>query len=184
MTSPVLLSHVVLVIAAGVLFYAAWTDLREFKIRNELILVLFGLYVVHALLSGRWTDVDWTTLAFDLAIPVLMFAISLVFYARGGIAGGDVKLVTICALWAGYNGGEVFAILLLGFAIVQAILVRFGLMPTKNGKLLPFAPAMAAALIVTFMSGSMDRPAPHHVTNIPLGKDYKPVEGPVVPQSR
>jgi hypothetical protein len=36
------LSHVVLVITGGVLFYAALTDFKYFKIRNELILVLPG----------------------------------------------------------------------------------------------------------------------------------------------
>ena len=42
------LSHVVLVITAAVLFYVALTDFKQFKIRNELILVLAGLFVVHA----------------------------------------------------------------------------------------------------------------------------------------
>jgi Flp pilus assembly protein protease CpaA len=50
------LSHVVLVITAGVLFYVALTDFKHFMIRNELILVLIGLFVVHALLSGRWAS--------------------------------------------------------------------------------------------------------------------------------
>ena len=36
------LSHVVLVITAGVLFYVALTDFKYFKIRNELILVWPG----------------------------------------------------------------------------------------------------------------------------------------------
>ena len=42
------LSHVVLVITAAVLFYVALTDFKQFKIRNEVILVLAGLFVVHA----------------------------------------------------------------------------------------------------------------------------------------
>ena len=50
------LSHVVLVITAAVLFYGALTDFKQFKIRNELMFVLAGLFVVHALLSGRWVS--------------------------------------------------------------------------------------------------------------------------------
>jgi Flp pilus assembly protein protease CpaA len=42
------LSHVVLVITAAVLFYVALTDFKQFKIRNGLIFVLAGLFVVHA----------------------------------------------------------------------------------------------------------------------------------------
>jgi Flp pilus assembly protein protease CpaA len=56
------LSHVVLVITGGVLFYAALTDFKYFKIRNELILVLAGLFVLHALLSGRWMSAHWNLL--------------------------------------------------------------------------------------------------------------------------
>ena len=43
-------------ITAAVLFYVALTDFKQFKIRNELILVLAGLFVVHAILSGRWVS--------------------------------------------------------------------------------------------------------------------------------
>jgi Flp pilus assembly protein protease CpaA len=39
------------VFTAAVLFYAALTDLKQFKIGNELILVLVGLFVVHVLQS-------------------------------------------------------------------------------------------------------------------------------------
>ena len=62
------LSHVVLVITAAVLFYVALTDFKQFKIRNELILVLAGLFVVHAILSGRWVSAHW-----NLAFAALMF---------------------------------------------------------------------------------------------------------------
>ncbi len=46
-------SYFVLVIAAATLFYVALTDLKEFKIANELVLVLAGLYVLFAVLSGH-----------------------------------------------------------------------------------------------------------------------------------
>src|SRR5258705_5050414 len=84
------LSHVVLVITAGVLFYVALTDLKYFKIRNELILVLAGLYILHALLSGRWISAHW-----NLGFAALMFSIMLYFYAQNAMGGGDVKILTI-----------------------------------------------------------------------------------------
>jgi Flp pilus assembly protein protease CpaA len=34
----------------------ALTDFKQFKIRNELIFVLAGLFLVHAPLSGRWVS--------------------------------------------------------------------------------------------------------------------------------
>jgi Flp pilus assembly protein protease CpaA len=182
-------AHSVLVLAAAALFYAAWTDLREFKIRNELNLVLFGLFVVHAILSGRWTGTTWSFLALDLGIPVAMFLISLVFYARGGVAGGDIKLLTVAFLWAGLNGSMIFTVLLLGFAAIQFGLTWLGMMPTKKGRMVPFGPTIAAALIGTFLSGALDQPPGAYLIAkpyIPLGKDFRPSpsDGPAVPQSR
>ena len=52
-------SYYVLVVTAALLFYIAITDLREFKIRNDLILVVAGLFFVHAFLSGRWVEMHW-----------------------------------------------------------------------------------------------------------------------------
>jgi len=54
MTSQLYLANAVLVLTAAVLLYAALTDLKHYQIRNELIIVLAGLYVLHAFLSGRW----------------------------------------------------------------------------------------------------------------------------------
>jgi Flp pilus assembly protein protease CpaA len=68
------LSHVLLVITAAVLFYAALTDLKQFTIRNDLILVLVGLFVVHALLSGRWVFAHW-----NVGLAALMFCVMLLF---------------------------------------------------------------------------------------------------------
>ena len=88
------LSHVVLVITAAVLFYVALTDFKEFKIRNEFIVVLAGLFVVHALLSGRWVSAHW-----NLAFATLMFCVMLYFYTQNLMGGGDVKLAAALALW-------------------------------------------------------------------------------------
>src|SRR5262252_6091594 len=82
------LSHVVLVITGAVLFYVALTDFKQFKIRNELILVLAGLFVVHALLSGRWVSAHW-----NLAFAALMFGVMFYFYAQNLMGGGDVKIL-------------------------------------------------------------------------------------------
>src|SRR6266571_4707632 len=70
-------SYFVLVIAAGALFYVALTDLKEFKISNELIWVLTGLYVLFALL---WVGLDCA----------LVFAILLLIFV--GIHTGVAKL--------------------------------------------------------------------------------------------
>ena len=111
------LSHVVLVITAAVLFYAALTDLRHFKIGNELILVLIGLFIVHALLSGRWVTAHW-----NLAFAAFMFVIMVYFYSQNLMGGGDVKMLAVAFLWTGIWCAFVFAVLMAIFAMVQVLL--------------------------------------------------------------
>ena len=52
MTVYPIVSLWILVVTAVTLFRVALTDLREFKVRNELIVILASLYVVYALSSG------------------------------------------------------------------------------------------------------------------------------------
>ena len=133
------LAHTVLVITAGVLFYAAWVDLREFKIRNELVLVLAGLFVLHAILSGRWVEIHWNVL-----VALVIFIIMLFFYANNWLAGGDIKLLTVSFLWVGYTCALAFAILLMAFSVITGLLAKFGLVktPGKDISRIPFPPAM------------------------------------------
>ena len=151
--SPVL-SQVVLVLTAAVLFYAAGTDLRQFKIPNELILVLAGLFVVHAWLSGRWVSAHW-----NLALAAVMFCAMLFFYARNWLGGGDVKILTVGFLWVGPDCALIFTLLLTLFAMLELVAARLDWIKVKQAgdgrKRVPFAPAVAGALIACFMLGCL-----------------------------
>jgi prepilin peptidase CpaA len=150
--SPVL-SQIVLVVTAGVLFYAALTDLREFKIRNELILVLAGLFVVHALVSGRWVYAYW-----NVALAAVMFLVALFFYAQKWLGGGDVKILTVAFLWVGPGCALWFAMLMVIFTAIHVVAVKLGWLSAKTvgaGSRIPFAPSVAAALIMTFVLGCL-----------------------------
>src|SRR2546422_6866520 len=147
------LSHVVLVITAGVLFYVALTDFKYFKIRNELVLVLAGLFILHALLSGRWVSAHW-----NLVLAVLMLCLMLYFYAHNWMGGGDVKILTVGFLWVGFACALPFAVLLAVFAAVHVVAAKFGGAEVQQGgdkKRIPFAPSVAAALILFFLFGRL-----------------------------
>jgi prepilin peptidase CpaA len=147
------LSHVVLVITAAVLFYVALTDLKHFKIRNEVILVLAGLFIVHALLSGRWVSAHW-----NLAFAALMFCIMLYFYAQNLMGGGDIKILTVAFLWVGFLCALPLAVLLAIFAGVHVLAARFGwaeVQQVDGKKRIPLAPSVAAALILCFILGCL-----------------------------
>jgi prepilin peptidase CpaA len=71
-------------------------DLRDYSISNAFVLVLAGLFILYALLSGRWI-----TLYENIAFALLMFALLMVCYSKGWLGGGDVKLLTVALLWVG-----------------------------------------------------------------------------------
>jgi len=146
-------SQVVLILTAAVLFYAALTDLKYFKIRNELILVLTALFFLHAFLSGRWINLHW-----NLAFAALMFLIMLYYYSIKVMGGGDLKLLTVAMLWVGPFCALPFALFLLLFIGIHIAAVKFKLIEARvvnEKKWLPFAPSIAAALISVFMIGCL-----------------------------
>jgi len=56
MTVYPMISLWILLLTSATLFWVALTDLREFKVRNELVVILACLYVVYALFSGAWVS--------------------------------------------------------------------------------------------------------------------------------
>jgi prepilin peptidase CpaA len=149
-----LAAHIVLVVTAATLFYVAWTDLKEFKIRNEMVLCIAGLYVLFAVLSGRWVGMYW-----NIGFAIFMLVIMLYYYSKGIMGGGDVKMLAVAFLWVGIECALVFAIFLSVSIIIHLIVVKFGwakVQEVRGRKRIPFAPSIAAALIVTFMSGCLE----------------------------
>jgi len=144
-------SFFVLAITSALLFYIALTDLREFKIRNDLILVVAGLFFVHALLSGRWVELHW-----NLGLAALAFAFMVYWYAQGLMGGGDLKLMTVALLWSGVRCAVPLLIIIVVVALIHALAAKQGYVAaqTVNGRMrIPFAPAIAAGLIGIFLLG-------------------------------
>jgi prepilin peptidase CpaA len=144
-------SSTVLIITATILIYVAWNDLRQFKIRNEVLLVLTALFLLHAVLSGRST-----TLPGNFAFAGLLFGIMLYFFSIRLMGGGDLKLLTVAFLWVGPSCALRYALLLLIFVALFALAVRINLVGAKiieGRRLIAFAPPIVAALIGTFIIG-------------------------------
>jgi prepilin peptidase CpaA len=149
-----LAAHIVLIVTAATLFYVAWTDLKEFKIRNEMVLCIAGLYVLFAVLSGRWVVMHW-----NIGFAIFMLVIMLYYYSKGMMGGGDVKMLAVAFLWVGIECALAFAIFLAVSIIIHLIVVKLGwakVQEVRGRKRIPFAPSIAAALIVTFMSGCLE----------------------------
>lgn len=153
MTPATVAAQAVLVVTAAVLFYVAFTDLKEFKIRNEFVLVLTGLFFLHAFLSGRWTSLHW-----NIGFAALLFLIMLYFYSMKLMGGGDLKLLTVALLWVGPFCALPFAIFLLVFVCLNIVAVKFKFVDAQirdGRKWIAFAPSIAAALISVFLAGCL-----------------------------
>jgi len=150
-------SQTVLILTGAVLFYAALTDLKHFKIHNELILVLTGLFFLHAFLSNHWATLPW-----NLGFAAILFLIMLYPYSMKMMGGGDLKLLTVAILWVGPFCALPFALFLLFFAGIHAFAVKLKLVKGKdfgNRQSVAFAPSVSAALIGVFLIGCLRPPS-------------------------
>lgn len=141
----------VVVVASALLLHAAWTDLREYRIRNEMALALATLFLLHAVLAGT----TWAELKLTVPFAALMFAAMLAAYGLRLMGGGDVKLLGVAFLWTGLAGALPFAVLLGLFGGAHGLAAKYGwarCLPGAGGHLrIAFAPSIAGALIATFM---------------------------------
>ncbi|HLH98089.1 MAG TPA: prepilin peptidase [Xanthobacteraceae bacterium] len=149
------LADAALAATALVLLYAAYVDLARYQISNEIILLLGALFVVHVVLSGRWSELPRNT-----GIALLVFLVLLYFYARNWLGGGDVKLLTVGFLWAGVECALPFAVLLSLFAFVHVLAGKIGWVKLTKSEddarsRMAFAPAVAASLISLFVLGCL-----------------------------
>jgi prepilin peptidase CpaA len=143
--------------------WAGAMDLVTMKIRNSLVLILFGLYALLAPLAG-WS---LTEIGLSAAVAGAVLVCTFTFFAFGWIGGGDAKLAPVVALWLGADYAPVYLICsaLFGGVLTLAILqFRAMLLPAfclnidwvtrlhdrKTG--VPYGVAIAAAALFVFPS--------------------------------
>jgi prepilin peptidase CpaA len=89
---------------AAILIMAAIWDAKTFRIPNRFSLFVLLAYPLHALLNPG-------AVPFALLTAAVMLAIGVALFARGWMGGGDVKLLTVCALWAGSDHIATFVLI-------------------------------------------------------------------------
>lgn len=137
-------------IGVAALVWAAVSDLRRYVIPNLTSAILLLGYVAVAIFAG----IPFAIGGLAVALPV--FGIGTGLFATNRMGAGDVKLLTVLALWAGPR-------LLGDFAIVTflaaSILSAFMLSPL--GALMPAA--SSSALGITGSNVGVRRPLPFGV---------------------
>jgi prepilin peptidase CpaA len=88
-----------LVAALCLLGAAIHGDLRRREIPDWSVLGLVALFFLVQLCRGRWEAIGEGTL-----VAVAVFGAGVAFFRFGLLGGGDVKLMSALALWAGPSG--------------------------------------------------------------------------------
>jgi prepilin peptidase CpaA len=109
------IDHVVIAAFLGLLLVAALSDFRDYLIPNRIVGALLLLYPAHVLASPH--PVDWQV---ALIVGGITFVAGFVLFLFKGMGGGDVKLLTAVALWAGAPHFMAFTVITLIGALVLA----------------------------------------------------------------
>jgi prepilin peptidase CpaA len=148
-----IISNVVLVIASCTLCYVSLLDLKENKIPNWSTLLLIGLFLAHAFISGRWVSIY-----LNLGLASIVFVFSILFYSRDLMGGGDVKILTVAFLWVGIDCALPLAVLIMIFVTIHTGIAKLGwkvARPFEGRMRIAFAPSVGAALVCTFIMGCL-----------------------------
>ncbi len=97
-----LLRNAIVVIFAGLLAAAAITDLRRFIIPDAIVVGLLALWPIWVVMNGPGP------IGFVLLGAAAVFLLGVALFAFGFMGGGDVKLMTVLALWAEPAGVPTF----------------------------------------------------------------------------
>jgi prepilin peptidase CpaA len=92
----VLPEQVIIVCYLGLLAWAACSDAVDFEIPNTASLGLALLYPLFVLVSPVRVEWLWAVM-----VAGAIFVAGLLLFASGRFGGGDVKLLSASALWAG-----------------------------------------------------------------------------------
>ncbi|WP_395671095.1 prepilin peptidase, partial [Phenylobacterium sp.] len=117
-------------LSGGAMILAGAGDIRRYSIPNRLcVAVVFG-YGLAGFVLGPTTMLD------GLVVGLGVLLCGALLFGRGWVGGGDVKLATAAALWA---GSALFSQFALAMSASGAVLAALMLSPAR--RLMPAPPA-------------------------------------------
>lgn len=125
------------------------SDLGWRKVPNTFVLVLLGLFAVHALSGSVGSAAAlWTHLAIGAAFLAAGFAL----YLTGGFGAGDGKLIAVAVLWIGPAdlGHYLFGLAACAFSLCVVALLPFE-RTRRLRRDLPFAVAIAPPAVAVMV---------------------------------
>lgn len=139
---------------SGLLFAAAYGDLRRFQIPNAISIALALLYPFAAIANGAQAE-----LAPHLIFALFTFLIGAGFFAAGLFGGGDVKLFAAVAFWVGPHEAGRLLVYTAGIGGILALV----LLTRQGAALVGRVHATSPAAEVVPDVAPMRRPVPYGV---------------------
>jgi prepilin peptidase CpaA len=106
-----------------------WLDVTRYTIPNWLVASLLVLYPVAVMMSPQM--VEWKM---ALVALLVVFAAGYIVFSMRWMGGGDIKLITVLALWVGWKELADFVLL---FAMLGGV---FSLIVLVGRKMEPYLP--------------------------------------------
>ena len=139
----------VLLIVAAFLLYAAISDLKNRRIPNHISIGLIVVFLVHSLMMIMAGEISFTDLLFSILPALGVFCIGILVFAVGIMGGGDIKLMTAFALFAGhaYLFSFLIYMMILGGAIAILLLFfrKLGNVSKEKSEQVPYGIAIAGS---------------------------------------
>lgn len=106
---------------AAAAIWAGMMDLTTMKIRNEIVIFLVAAYAALAPLAGF----SFGAIGLSFLVALCVFVCAFVLFGLGWIGGGDAKLITVIALWLGFDHTLSYILItaILGGLLTLAILL-------------------------------------------------------------
>lgn len=102
------------------MIFAALRDVTSFKIPNRIVMALAATWPLAAL----YVELPWGAVWGALLLALIFLVIGFILFAQNLLGAGDVKLLSVAALWVGAGQISLFA---LSTALAGAVLA-FGLL--------------------------------------------------------
>jgi prepilin peptidase CpaA len=84
---------------AGLLLWAAASDLATMEIPNRISVLAVALYPVAAFACGQ----PWQAIAIHLGVGLCAFALCWALFCLGVFGGGDAKVIAAATVWTGIS---------------------------------------------------------------------------------
>lgn len=128
-------------------------DIKTHTIKNKFVFAILGASIPSIICDCLRPDSNWkVVLASHIAGGVLSFLLMIAvgLYVKGGLGGGDIKLIGALGLWFRvYYSLGIMAISAIAYLVYCVIIdVKFRKQGRKKPKALAFGPFVAIAVIL------------------------------------